>query len=169
MMTIHVPGMFGAARQHQCQCLAQDGRRAHSVTLTDTACAWLSDGGIFRSGVLGTRAVNSKALEFSVKGEALLLPGDQGAVGFGQVTIAGAVTEVTARHEGASFGSDVFLTIDGLLLGRAATSCRKALSELSTLWRSTACRYASAYWFSERLFDLRVARLQATTNARIGQ
>ena len=44
------------------------------------------------------------------------------------MSIAGVVTEVTARHEGASFGSDVFLTIDGLLLGRAAASGRKVLS-----------------------------------------
>ena len=35
--------------------------------------------------------------------------------GFGQVTIAGVVTEVSARHEGASFGSDVFLISDGVL------------------------------------------------------
>ena len=38
--------------------------------------------------------------------------------GFGQVTIAGVVTEVTARHEGASFGSDVFLISDGVLPAR---------------------------------------------------
>ena len=37
---------------------------------------------------------------------------------FGQVTIAGVVTEVTARHEGASFGSDVFLISDGVLPAR---------------------------------------------------
>ena len=38
--------------------------------------------------------------------------------GFGEVTIAGVVTEVTARHEGASFGSDVFLISDGVLPAR---------------------------------------------------
>ncbi len=38
--------------------------------------------------------------------------------GFGTVTIAGVVTEVTARHEGASFGSDVFLISDGVLPAR---------------------------------------------------
>ena len=38
--------------------------------------------------------------------------------GFGQVTIVGVVTEVTARHEGASFGSDVFLISDGVLPAR---------------------------------------------------
>ena len=38
--------------------------------------------------------------------------------GFGQVSIAGVVTEVTARHEGASFGSDVFLISDGVLPAR---------------------------------------------------
>ena len=34
------------------------------------------------------------------------------------MTIAGVVTEVTARHEGASFGSDVFLISDGVLPAR---------------------------------------------------
>ena len=38
--------------------------------------------------------------------------------GFGAVMIAGVVTEVTARHEGASFGSDVFLISDGVLPAR---------------------------------------------------
>lgn len=35
--------------------------------------------------------------------------------GFGQVLTSGVVTEVRARHEGASFGSDVFLIADGVL------------------------------------------------------
>ena len=35
--------------------------------------------------------------------------------GHGSVTTAGIVTEVTARHEGASFASDVFLISDGVL------------------------------------------------------
>lgn len=35
--------------------------------------------------------------------------------GLGQVTTSGVVTEVTARHEGAAFGSDVFLISDGVL------------------------------------------------------
>lgn len=35
--------------------------------------------------------------------------------GFGQITTAGVVTEVVARHEGAAFGSDVFLISDGIL------------------------------------------------------
>jgi uncharacterized protein len=35
--------------------------------------------------------------------------------GRGAVTSAGIVTEVSARHEGASFGSDVFLISDGVL------------------------------------------------------
>ncbi len=35
--------------------------------------------------------------------------------GVGPVMTAGIVTEVTARHEGASFGSDVFLISDGVL------------------------------------------------------
>ena len=38
--------------------------------------------------------------------------------GSATVTIAGVVTEVTARHEGASFGSDVFLISDGVLPAR---------------------------------------------------
>ncbi len=35
--------------------------------------------------------------------------------GFGSVTTSGVVTEVVARHEGAAFGSDVFLISDGIL------------------------------------------------------
>ncbi len=35
--------------------------------------------------------------------------------GLGQVSTAGIVTAVTARHEGASFASDVFLISDGLM------------------------------------------------------
>jgi DNA helicase HerA-like ATPase len=35
--------------------------------------------------------------------------------GVGPVTTSGVVTEVRARHEGASFGSDVFLIADGVL------------------------------------------------------
>ncbi len=35
--------------------------------------------------------------------------------GLGQVTSYGVVTQVSARHEGASFGSDVFLISDGVL------------------------------------------------------
>jgi hypothetical protein len=38
--------------------------------------------------------------------------------GVGQVLLAGVVTEVQARHEGASFGSDVFLISDGVLPAR---------------------------------------------------
>src|SRR4029078_9628206 len=35
--------------------------------------------------------------------------------GAGAVTVAGVVTEVVARHEGAQFASDVFLISDGVL------------------------------------------------------
>ena len=35
--------------------------------------------------------------------------------GFGTVVTSGVVTEVVARHEGAAFGSDVFLIADGIL------------------------------------------------------
>ena len=35
--------------------------------------------------------------------------------GFGTVTTSGVVTDVVARHEGAAFGSDVFLIADGVL------------------------------------------------------
>ena len=35
--------------------------------------------------------------------------------GVGEVTTSGVVTEVRARHEGAAFGSDVFLIADGVL------------------------------------------------------
>ena len=39
--------------------------------------------------------------------------------GVGSVTTSGVVTQVTARHEGAAFGSDVFLVADGVLPARA--------------------------------------------------
>src|SRR6185503_13163180 len=35
--------------------------------------------------------------------------------GIGPVSTAGVVTQAKARHEGASFGSDVFLISDGVL------------------------------------------------------
>ncbi|MFR9793782.1 ATP-binding protein [Streptomyces sp. MB22_4] len=35
--------------------------------------------------------------------------------GYGEVVTSGVVTEVVARHEGAAFGSDVFLIADGIL------------------------------------------------------
>ena len=35
--------------------------------------------------------------------------------GFGPVATSGVVTQVRARHEGASFGSDVFLIAEGVL------------------------------------------------------
>ena len=38
--------------------------------------------------------------------------------GVGEVLLAGVVTEVQARHEGANFGSDVFLISDGVLPAR---------------------------------------------------
>ncbi|HEY5880158.1 MAG TPA: ATP-binding protein, partial [Nakamurella sp.] len=38
--------------------------------------------------------------------------------GVGEVLLAGVVTQVQARHEGASFGSDVFLISDGVLPAR---------------------------------------------------
>ncbi|WP_395727503.1 ATP-binding protein [Nakamurella sp.] len=38
--------------------------------------------------------------------------------GVGEVLLAGVVTEVQARHEGASFGSDVFLISEGVLPAR---------------------------------------------------
>ena len=38
--------------------------------------------------------------------------------GRGLVTTSGIITEVRARHEGASFGSDVFLISDGVPAGR---------------------------------------------------
>ena len=47
--------------------------------------------------------------------------------GVGPVLIAGVVTEVRARHEGASFGSDVFLISDGVLPARV-----QEIAEIST-------------------------------------
>src|ERR1700751_4958860 len=38
--------------------------------------------------------------------------------GRGSVTTSGIVTDVRSRHEGASFGSDVFLISDGVLPAR---------------------------------------------------
>src|SRR2546430_15067751 len=45
------------------------------------------------------------------------LPGDAGVAlpGGGEVTISGVVTQVRARHEGATFESDVFAIADGTL------------------------------------------------------
>ena len=40
--------------------------------------------------------------------------------GVGPVLTSGIVTQVRARHEGASFGSDVFLISDGVLPARSA-------------------------------------------------
>ncbi len=47
--------------------------------------------------------------------------------GVGDITTSGVVTQVVARHEGASFGSDVFLIADGVL--PAAT---QEIAEVST-------------------------------------
>ncbi len=44
--------------------------------------------------------------------------------GRGSVTTSGIVTDVSARHEGASFGSDVFLISDGILPPRFRRSPR---------------------------------------------
>ena len=44
--------------------------------------------------------------------------------GFGPVTTAGVVTEVKARHEGATFGSDVFLIDEGCCQRRSRRSPR---------------------------------------------
>ncbi|MGD9987932.1 ATP-binding protein [Pseudonocardia sp.] len=70
--------------------------------------------------VLGTE--DSTPLEFAVA----LAPGaylqlddvvatERDVPGVGTVVTSGVVTEVRARHEGASFGSDVFLIADGVL------------------------------------------------------
>jgi uncharacterized protein len=47
--------------------------------------------------------------------------------GVGPVLTSGIVTQVRARHEGASFGSDVFLISDGVLPAR-----RQEIAEVST-------------------------------------
>jgi uncharacterized protein len=70
--------------------------------------------------VVGTEA--STPLQFSVAlGPEQYLQLDDVVItrrsvpGIGEVRTAGVVTEVRARHEGASFGSDVFLIADGVL------------------------------------------------------
>ena len=47
--------------------------------------------------------------------------------GFGQVTTFGVVTEVRSRHEGANFGSDVFLISEGVLPAQV-----QEIAEIST-------------------------------------
>ena len=73
--------------------------------------------------VLGTEDATPLSFHVALHEDAYLQLDDvvitsRAVPGFGDVTIAGVVTEVTARHEGASFGSDVFLISDGVLPAR---------------------------------------------------
>src|SRR6478672_7066123 len=118
---------------------------APQVTLTDAACAgaWIEGGEAVTNGearfpsghepadapsapigrVLGTEDSTPLSWHVALNEDAYLQLDDvvvtsREVPGFGTVTIAGVVTEVTARHEGASFGSDVFLISDGVLPAR---------------------------------------------------
>ena len=82
--------------------------------------------------VAGTE--DSTPLQFAVALDEDVLPaagrrGRHGAglPGVGQVATSGIVTQVRARHEGASFGSDVFLISDGVLPART-----QEIAEVST-------------------------------------
>ena len=82
--------------------------------------------------VAGTE--DSTPLEFAVAlDEASYLQLDDVVVtvrqipGVGPVLTSGIVTQVRARHEGASFGSDVFLISDGVLPARV-----QEIAEVST-------------------------------------
>src|SRR6202046_3676932 len=81
--------------------------------------------------------------------------------GAGPVLTSGVVTQVRARHEGASFGSDVFLIADGVLPARV-----QEIAEVSTtrvepevyvpprpgeiVRRATGTERAQALYFDER-------------------
>jgi DNA helicase HerA-like ATPase len=70
--------------------------------------------------VAGTEDATPLVFRVAVRPEAYLQLDDvvvtsREVPGTGPVTVAGVVTEVTARHEGAQFASDVFLISDGVL------------------------------------------------------
>ncbi len=70
--------------------------------------------------VVGTEDATPLQFGVALEGEAYLQLDDvvvtaRQVPGLGPVSIAGVVTQVRARHEGASFGSDVFLISDGIL------------------------------------------------------
>src|SRR5664279_5442537 len=73
--------------------------------------------------VLGTEDATPLKFQVALHEDAYLQLDDvvvtvRAVPGVGPVMIAGVVTEVMARHEGASFGSDVFLISDGVLPAR---------------------------------------------------
>ena len=85
--------------------------------------------------VVGTE--DSTPLQFAVAlGENAYLQLDDVVItmrqvpGVGPVLTSGVVTQVRARHEGASFGSDVFLISDGVLPAQV-----QEVAEVSTTWR----------------------------------
>ena len=70
--------------------------------------------------VAGTEDATPLVFRVAVRPEAYLQLDDvvvtsREVPGAGPVTVAGVVTEVTARHEGAQFASDAFLIADGVL------------------------------------------------------
>jgi DNA helicase HerA-like ATPase len=70
--------------------------------------------------IAGTEDATPLVFRVAVRPEAYLQLDDvvvtsREVPGAGAVTVAGVVTEVTARHEGAQFASDVFLISDGVL------------------------------------------------------
>ncbi len=85
--------------------------------------------------------------------------------GVGVVTTAGVVTDVRARHEGATFGSDVFLIADGVLPAqvqeiaevtttRVEPECYVPPTPGSPVRRATGDERASALYFDQ--MDLQV-------------
>ena len=89
--------------------------------MAEPATAGTSDGGTQAVGrVLGTEDATPLKFHVALHEDAYLQLDDvvvtvREVPGAAPVTIAGVVTEVTARHEGAQFASDVFLISDGVL------------------------------------------------------
>jgi hypothetical protein len=80
--------------------------------------------------------------------------------GRGKVTTSGIVTDVRARHEGASFGSDVFLISDGVLPARVQEVAEVTTTRVepecyvppkpgSTVCRATGNERAEALYFDQ--------------------
>ncbi|HEX4062233.1 MAG TPA: ATP-binding protein, partial [Streptosporangiaceae bacterium] len=80
--------------------------------------------------------------------------------GRGPVTTSGIITEVSARHEGASFGSDVFLIADGVLPAAVQEVAEVTTTRVDpevyvpprpgeTVRRATGAERASALYFDQ--------------------
>ncbi len=91
--------------------------------------------------------------------------------GVGEVMIAGVVTQVQARHEGASFGSDVFLISEGVLPARVQETAEITTTRVdpecfvpplpgAPAFRATGENRAQALYFDrmERMLPVGAAR-----------